>query len=153
MKSGRLKIRRGKGASADLGTSEERGLVAAMGPGGLIYGNAVGMCGVVSAGMRWGRLSSAARRWPLALVGNKEIYALLFPGDTLVLAENEMFGGDYLIVTFLLMIRGYPFSEKKFWYGRFSLVRIPNRCICGKLRYLRIITSLRHWQITHLTKS
>ena len=50
----------------------EHGLVSIAGPKGLFYANAGDAFGVASAGRRWARLSSSARRWGLELVGNNE---------------------------------------------------------------------------------
>ena len=62
-----------------------------MGPAnGLFYANTVGAFGVVAAGQNWGRLSSAAHRWDLKLVGGREFYMLLFSGDTLAPEESEI---------------------------------------------------------------
>ena len=43
----------------------KHGLLSAMGPNGLFYGNTVGAIGVVSAWRNWDRLASAPHRWSL----------------------------------------------------------------------------------------
>ena len=60
----------------------EHGMVSIVGPGGLFYANAVGTFGAVASGRNWDLLASAARRWPLKLVDEKEFTILLIPGDT-----------------------------------------------------------------------
>ena len=62
------------------------------------YANAVGAVGVVSAGRNLARLSSAAHRWAIKLVGGNEFPLLLFPGDALVLSESEISEESSLVV-------------------------------------------------------
>ena len=94
----------------------EHGLVSIMGPKGLFYANTVGTFGVDSDGQNWGRLASAAHRWPLKLVGKRKVSLLLFSDDTLFLAEMRS-SKNHFINSLFLMILGYHFSEKKFWVG------------------------------------
>ena len=90
-----------------------RGLVSTMGPNDLFYSNTVGSFGVVSAGQNWGRLARAIQRGALKLVDKQKVSLLLFSYDALFLAEDEIFEEAFLIIVFLLMILGYPFSEKE----------------------------------------
>ena len=72
-----------------------RGMVSIVGPNGLLYANAVGAFGSVSAGRNWGLLASSPHRWALMLVGGNEFLLLLFSDDALVLAENEICGESF----------------------------------------------------------
>ena len=67
----------------------------------LFYAKAVGTSGVVSPARNWDRLAIAVRRWALALVGNNEMYFLLFSDFTLVVEGNEIFGETALMVIFI----------------------------------------------------
>ena len=74
-----------QGASGVLTPAEGRGLVSTVGPIGLFYANAVGASRVVSAGQNCDRLASAAHRWGLALVKDKEFpfsYFLRYHGTS-----------------------------------------------------------------------
>ena len=84
-----------------------------MGRSGLYCANTIGAFGVVSAGKEWGRLASAVQSWALKLVGEKEVFILLF-SDGAFLGGGEVFEEAFLIII-PLMILGYPSSGGKFW--------------------------------------
>ena len=62
----------------------EHGLVSIVGNNGLLYANAVGTFGVVSAGRNWGRLACAATRWGSKTCRVGGISLLLFRTTPLV---------------------------------------------------------------------
>ena len=76
-----------------------------MGPGGFPYDATVGAFGVVSAGRKWNRPSSAPRRRASPLGGNAKLFLLLYSEDALVLEENAIsYGGFLLEISFLMTI-------------------------------------------------
>ena len=84
----------GDHAGAGTPTGRDHGAI------GLFYANTVGAFGAASAGRNWDRLSSEVHRWALKLVVAKEVFILLFSGDTLFLAEGEISEESFLVITF-----------------------------------------------------
>ena len=92
----------------------ERGLVSIAGPICLFYANTAGNFGVVSAGQNWDRLASAAHRWALKLVDEKEVFRLQFSVGALFLAGDEIFEEPFLIIIPPNDSR-IPTQREKFW--------------------------------------
>jgi hypothetical protein len=82
-----------------------------------VWINTVGTFGLASAGYYWGRLIAAVGRIPHYILKDREFWQLIFADDFSWTAGGERFDETLLVVVFLMVCLGIPFTWDKFAGG------------------------------------